>query len=156
MSILQAWSTLLRSLHSIFHRTPADLIYEVILVDDKSTLKHLKTKLSHYLQNFSPKMKLIRLKTRHGLIKARLKGIKHSQGEILVFLDSHIEVIDGWLEALINPIMSNKRLITCPIIDAIDPDTFEYTIVKNKVDGYLLIWIFPLSYLKLPITNSII
>ena len=139
-AIFQAWSTLLRSLHSIFNRTPADLIYEVILVDDKSNLKHLKSKLDDYLEHF-PKIKMIRLKTRHGLIRARLEGIKVCQGDILVFLDSHVEVIDGWLEGLINPIISHPHLITCPIIDAIDPESFEYIAVKNKVRGYL-----PLNY----------
>ena len=68
-----------------------------------------------------------------------------------MFLDSHIEVIYGWLEALIHPIIDNNRLITCPIIDAIDPDTFEYIVVKNKVDGYLLIWIFPFKLFE--VTN---
>ena len=105
-------------------------------MDDKSNLKHLKSKLDDYLEQF-PKIKIIRLKTRHGLIRARLEGIKVCQGDILVFLDSHVEVIDGWLEGLINPIISDPHLITCPIIDAIDPDTFEYIAVKNRVGGYL-------------------
>ena len=45
---------------------------------------------------------------RHGLIKARLVGIHSSVSEILVFLDSHVEVTPGWLEPLIEPILHGR------------------------------------------------
>lgn len=38
----EAWSALLRTVHSVIERTPEHLLAEVILVDDFSDMPHLK------------------------------------------------------------------------------------------------------------------
>ena len=35
----EAWSALLRTIHSVLDRTPPDLLYEIVLVDDSSELR---------------------------------------------------------------------------------------------------------------------
>ena len=81
----EAWSTLLRSVHSVLNRSPAHLLKEVILVDDASEHEFLKDNLDQYFAKH-PKVKILRSPDRIGLIKARLLGHKHATGKVLTFL----------------------------------------------------------------------
>lgn len=121
----EAWSTLLRTVHSILDRAPEHLINEVLLVDDFSDMPHLQRQLEDYLANY-PKVKVIRAKKREGLIRARLLGAAHATAPVLTFLDSHIECTTGWLEPLLDRIARSKTTVVCPVIDVIDDTTLEY------------------------------
>lgn len=66
------WSTLLRTVYSVLNRSPSELIVEIILVDDASNKQFLKAKLDQYVSKYLPKVKIVRLKERSGLIVARL------------------------------------------------------------------------------------
>lgn len=121
----EAWSTLLRTIHSILNRTAENLIHEIILVDDHSTFEELKDKLQNYTAQF-PKIKLVRAGKREGLIRGRMIGAKHATGEVLVFLDSHCEVNEDWLPPLLERIKHNPTTVVCPVIDIISSDTFDY------------------------------
>lgn len=91
-----------RTLHSIVNRSPPELLEEIILVDDASTKKDLHEDLKSYVsQNFDGKVKLVKLETRVGLIVARMEGARRATSEVLVFLDSHIEVNVNWLPPLL-------------------------------------------------------
>lgn len=121
----EAWSALLRTVHSVLDRTAENLIVDIILVDDKSTLEELKGKLEDYVAKF-PKIKLIRAVEREGLIRGRMLGAKHASGEVLVFLDSHCEVNKEWLPPLLERIKDNAKTVVCPMIDIISSETLEY------------------------------
>ncbi|KAJ8737723.1 hypothetical protein PYW08_000318 [Mythimna loreyi] len=80
-------------------------------------------------------IRLLRTSTREGLIRARLYGAENSVGEVLVFLDSHIEVNIDWLPPLLMRLSEgvdqvevkfSHRAVT-PVIDVINADTFEYS-----------------------------
>lgn len=72
-------------------------------------------------------IKLIQAHKRQGLIRGRLLGARAAVGDILVFLDSHCEVNNHWLEPLIERIRENHKNVVCPVIDLIDPHTFVYS-----------------------------
>lgn len=61
----------------------------------------LKEKLDDYLTKHLPKVKVIRLKSRSGLITARLAGAKQATADVLIFLDSHTEANVNWLPPLL-------------------------------------------------------
>lgn len=69
----EAWSVLLRTVHSVLDRSPSHLIDEIILVDDFSDMPHTKQQLVDYWKN-EPKVKVVRAQKREGLIRARLLG----------------------------------------------------------------------------------
>jgi len=121
----EAWSVLLRTVHSILNRSPSQLIDQIVLVDDASTMDHVKDDLDVYMAQF-PKVKIVRSPERVGLIRARLLGARHVTAPVITYLDSHCECTEGWLEPLLDRIARNKTNVVCPVIDVIDDDTLEY------------------------------
>ncbi|XP_059171586.1 polypeptide N-acetylgalactosaminyltransferase 5-like [Physella acuta] len=120
----EAWSSLLRSVHSILSRTPARLLREVILVDDNSTFDYLKGPLHRYFSPY-PKVKIIHSPGRVGLIQARILGFDLSTAPVVVFLDAHIECFPGWAESLLIRIAQNPKAVPYPIIETINDKTFS-------------------------------
>eukprot|EP00051_Salpingoeca_urceolata_P002878 m.53458 g.53458 ORF g.53458 m.53458 type:complete len:792 (+) comp12384_c0_seq2:101-2476(+) len=117
-------STLLRSIHSVLNRSPPDLIREIILVDDGSVKPWLGAELEEQI-NYLPKVRLLRMETRSGLVKARLRGAEAAKGQTFTVLDSHIEVQPGWLEPLMFRISQGREHVVMPIIDTIQARTFR-------------------------------
>lgn len=67
-----------------------------------------------------PKTRILRLKSRSGLIRAKVEGGKVAQGDVLTFLDSHCECNVGWLEPLLARIGESRSNVVTPVIDNID------------------------------------
>ncbi|VDP14771.1 unnamed protein product [Heligmosomoides polygyrus] len=135
----EALSVLLRMLTGIFERTPAHLLHEVILYEDASEEEH---KLSKYLNEFAAangwtsKMRVERSDERQGLIRAKNLASRLATGDVLVFLDSHCEVTDGWLEPLLAPIAENSSSVVLPIADLLHPVSFNYSQAMITKSGF--------------------
>ncbi|XP_051938643.1 polypeptide N-acetylgalactosaminyltransferase 5 [Hippocampus zosterae] len=138
----EVWSTLLRSVHSVLNRSPPHLLKEIILVDDFSKKRYLKENLDHYMANFS-KVRIIHLQERQGLIRARMAGAAVATGEVLTFLDSHVECNVGWLEPLLERIYLDRSKVACPVIDVISDQDMSYKMVDNFQRG---IFTWPLTF----------
>jgi len=131
---------LLRSVHSVLNHTPPRLLVEVILVDDASVTvadrfyeKHwirLQEELSDYIRKL-PKVRLVRLKRRRGLMLARMEGAWRARGAVLVFLDSHIEATRGWVEPLLARIEEDRSHVVVPTIDGINNHDFQYEVGRG-------------------------
>ncbi|XP_033227688.1 polypeptide N-acetylgalactosaminyltransferase 13-like isoform X2 [Belonocnema kinseyi] len=122
----EAWSTLLRTVHSVINRSPTHLLEEIILVDDDSDREFLKLPLDEYVGKLTVPTQVIRSGKRVGLINARLLGAKAAKGAVLTFLDAHCECTVGWLEPLLEAISKNRTRVVAPVIDIINDDTFSY------------------------------
>lgn len=88
----EAWSTLLRTVHSIIRTAPRALLKEILLVDDASERDFLGKQLEDYVATLQVPVKVLRTGKRSGLIRARLIGAEESTGQVITFLDAHCEV----------------------------------------------------------------
>lgn len=117
------WSILLRTIHSVYNRTPHELLHEIILVNDNSTIIELYEPLKSYVKkNFDGLVWMHILNERRGLTIGKLEGARMAKGEVLVtmkafrifhppstafpqvFLDSQVEVNVNWLPPLLGEI----------------------------------------------------
>nr|WBW70139.1 venom protein [Lampona murina] len=131
----EAWSTLLRTVHSVIRMSPLELIEEIILVDDASERDYLGRQLEEYVAKLPVPVKVLRTVKRSGLIRARLQGAAAATGQVITFLDAHCECTVGWLEPLLDRIAEDRTRVVCPIIDVISDATFEYVSASDMTWG---------------------
>uniref|UniRef100_A0A8C5PYR2 polypeptide N-acetylgalactosaminyltransferase n=1 Tax=Leptobrachium leishanense TaxID=445787 RepID=A0A8C5PYR2_9ANUR len=148
----EVWSTLVRSVFSVLNRSPDHLIKEIILVDDFSTKAYLKDKLDKYMLRF-PKVRILHLGERHGLIRARIAGANIARGDVLTFLDSHVECNVGWLEPLLEQVRLNRKKVACPVIEVINDKDMSYMTVDNFQRG---IFTWPMNFGWKPIPPEVL
>merc|ERR1719219_1913823 len=132
----EAWSTLMRTIYSVVNRSPEQLIQEILLVDDASTLEHLGARLQTEVEKM-PKVKLLRLAERGGLMRARLAGI---------------EAAEGWLEPLLERVHLNPRAVACPVIEEVNDKTFQYKFVTRDLVG-VFYWNLDFSWQEIEIPD---
>ncbi|EYB85749.1 hypothetical protein Y032_0292g1597 [Ancylostoma ceylanicum] len=92
-------------------------------------------------------VKFLRTPSNQGLIRAKVFGARKARGEVLVFLDSHCEVNQEWLQPLLERIKEKPERVVCPIIDIIDLDTMKYVespVCKGGLNwGLTFKWDYP-------------
>jgi polypeptide N-acetylgalactosaminyltransferase len=71
--------------------------------------EHSKKPLDDYVTQHMPRVRVIHLAERSGLIRARMAGARRAKGDVIIFLDSHSEANVNWLPPLlgiITPLLS--------------------------------------------------
>ena len=136
----EAWSTLLRTVHSVINRSPPSLLEEILLVDDDSDHIELGRSLDKYLETLPVPSRVIRMEERLGLIRARLAGAEQASGSVLVFLDAHTEASPGWFPPILAEITTDRTRVIVPVIDDIEDETFAYDPVETDYNRGGLDW----------------
>ena len=90
----------------------------------------LQKKLEDWIED-NPKIMLLRHTKREGLILARMTGARAATGKVMVFLDSHCECNEKWLEPLLERIHLNSSTVVCPVIDVISWEKLEYSTIRG-------------------------
>lgn len=109
------------------NRAPLELVKEVILINDASTKASLYEELEAHIemQSWDGRVKLFTMDQRSGLIWSRLAGARYATGDVLLFLDCHIEAGHNFLPPLLEPIIEDYRAVAIPTLDIIDKKTYE-------------------------------
>lgn len=141
-------SVLLRCIHSIYNRSPHELLHEIILINDGSTFSEYKDFFGNLLNKFNGKVKLHHNEKREGLIRSRVIGARLAEAEVILFLDSHMEVTNSWLPPLLDVIVERPTFAVVPLVEGMNHATFGYEYVGNGYRG-TFDWNFRYQWLPL-------
>jgi len=141
------------TLESILFRTPPHLLDAIIVVDDANSqaLDHTYATKEVVDSWELPKVVALRNKKREGLIRSRLNAayVVSEESKMLVFLDSHIEVNQNWLEPLIWRAVTHSKApnaIITPLIDILNKHQGKYKAGGWPVIGVIKDWSFQFTW----------
>ncbi|XP_046573089.1 probable N-acetylgalactosaminyltransferase 9 [Haliotis rubra] len=142
---VEAFSVLMRTLHSVVNRSPPRYLKEVLLVPFGKTTG--LTEIINAVQKYWPEgpVRVISHNALHGLYEARSQGAEEARGDVLVFLDPHCEVGDGWLEPLLQAIGHHPNIVAVPVEDKIATDTLAHTESPTERTGGIF-WKIAMSW----------
>lgn len=114
----------LKTVQSVFEMTPADVLHEIVVVDDGSNPPLSTTFLKPDVQQHY-KVKIARHEQTVGLIGAKKTGGDVATGDLVVFFDCHVAPQKDWYKDFINLIAENYRRMVIPQITSLDVDTWK-------------------------------
>lgn len=127
-------STLLRNVVAVLNRSPPLMLGEILLVDDFSSLPQLAL-LEEHLNRLSErarrKVRLFKRTTHNGIVGARNRGAREACHDVIVFLDSHSEVTEGWLPPLVSRIHEDRKRVVIPALHPIGLDSLRISSYGN-------------------------
>lgn len=104
-----AEKTVIQALKGLENETRKD--FEVVVVDDGSTDSSFEL-VKSYKNKSELSIRLIKQQNA-GPAKARNIGVEHSEGDIIIFLDSDCVPPDNWVEEMVRPLDNNIAGCNC-------------------------------------------
>lgn len=138
---------MVNTVRSIYENTPADVLAEILVVDDGS-----ETPLSTLwpaddadpsgvagvpVGGFDPspnaghwgkikqKVRFLRHEKIMGLMTARTTGANAAMGDVVAMFDCHVKPDKNWWPSVLSEISENYRRVTIPVITRLDIDTWK-------------------------------
>lgn len=104
----------IRTAESIFYETPAEILKEIVIVDDASEppLKDLWS--DEDATKFG--VKYVRVDSALGLIGAKQVGAQAATGDIIVFFDCHVKPAKDYWVPFVREIQENYKRVVIPTI----------------------------------------
>ena len=108
----------------ILMHTPAELLREIIILDDASSVP-----ISSFFPYAKfPNVSIVRFEKRLGLIAVKIKGAQIASGMFLLFLDAHCRVTEGYAQLLLaRAARAEYKDILVPVVVDMDGERFELT-----------------------------
>ena len=112
------------TVHSLLARTPPEILHQIIVVDDNGEEREEVDDEEEFeaLMKLHPeKIVYIRNPKRLGCAGSRLKAIEAATGDVVVVIDSHVEMYSStWAQHLLLPIVENPRTLSMQTLDVLD------------------------------------
>jgi len=113
------------TVRSVLKFTPDNLLKDIVIVDDASR----DQPVPRYMGNTYVKVKVVYNKRGLGVAGARMAGADASEGDVIIFLDSHMEVTQSWAEPFLLQLQNYPDSIASAVIEGIEPKSGEWTTV---------------------------
>lgn len=126
----------LKTVQSVFQSTPAEVLHEIVVVDDGSNPPLSTTHLKPDVQE-KYKTKVLRHEQTVGLIGAKKTGGDAATGDVVVFFDCHVAPQNDWWRPFITQISENYRRMVVPMITALNVDTWTQQSSGGMAKCYL-------------------
>lgn len=136
----ESWEHLSGTLKAMLHFTADELVEEYLFISDGNP-----DSMEAQLKALSPKVKVIALPQREGLIRAKMRGVDEAKGPVIVFMEGHCIVNQGWLEPLLERVVLHPRVLAMPALDIIPADSWG-TYHKGTSGHWRYEWNFNLVY----------
>lgn len=106
-------------------------VADVVVIDNASTDGSLA-----YLTSLGEQVRTIVLDRNHGFAGGYNKGLAHIHHEMVLLLNSDVEVTPNWIEPMVSYLDSQPAMVACQpkIMDFVDRQRFEYA---GAAGGYI-------------------
>lgn len=109
---------------------------EIIVIDDFS---------NEPIVINQPDVKLYRNKQRMGLQWSRQAASQLAQSDVIISIDPHCKVYEGWENSLSDPVRNNYKTITTPRTYKLNPETWE-NYDDGRAIGHKTVWDWNLDF----------